>query len=250
MVRFGLVGRGVSHSFSPGYFNSRFLKEGIDARYSLYDLKDIDGFPRIIELNPDLRGLNVTSPYKREVIKYLDELSPEAESLEAVNVIEFKADGKLKGYNTDMMGFMLTLYDLTEEKNISDCGKKALIMGTGGAAAAIALALQQLGWQFKFISRKAGEGAISYGEMNRLIPMSDLIINATPVGLPGYVSNSLPVDYSLINSTHFCYDLNYFPSETIFLKKAREAGARIKNGKEMLFNQARLTWDIWMAGLK
>lgn len=244
MVTYGLIGRGLSHSFSASYFNDKFEREGIDARYMNFDLEDITELPGVIAKHPDLNGLNVTTPYKRDVIGYMDELSEEAAALQSVNVIEFKREqGELllKGHNTDSPGFRQTL-----EGKIG-AGERALIMGTGGAASAVAHALKQLGAEYKTVSRTPDpeKNETGYERMSEILPSARLIVNATPLGMYPKTEACPPVDLTKIGPGHIAYDLIYNPAETLFLKRARENGAMTINGLQMLINQAELSWQIW-----
>lgn len=241
MVEYGLIGRGLSHSFSADFFNEKFRREGIEARYLLFDIPTIDQFSTILSDHPSLRGLNVTSPYKREVMRYLDELSPEAAAIGAVNVIEFTADGKLRGHNTDWDGFCSTIPGVT---------KRAFIMGTGGAASAVALAFEKKGIDYSFVSRTPEKGQLNYEEMNAQLEDETMLINATPLGMYPLTDMIPDVDFSKINRSHFCYDLIYNPAETKFLKEAAKRGARTKNGLEMLKGQAVVAWKIWERSAK
>lgn len=241
MREFGLIGRGLSHSFSADYFNNKFAEKNIDAVYRLHDLTSISELSNLVRL-PNLIGLNVTSPFKREVIAFLDVLSEEAEELNAVNVIkilhEYEGNVKLKGYNTDSEGFGLTLDNFTIIES-------ALIMGTGGAASAVAYALRKRGIPFKIVSRNPDDHHIGYEEMNAILNNYHLIINATPLGMFPNVKSSPPLDFDKITGDHICYDLIYNPSETLFMQKAKEKGALTMNGFQMLLNQAELGWNIW-----
>ena len=241
MKEFGLIGRGLSHSFSADYFNNKFAENNIDAIYRLHDLKSISELSELILL-PNLIGLNVTSPYKREVIPFLDVLSEEAEALNAVNVIKIlrdcEGDVKLKGYNTDSEGFGLTL----DSFPVID---SALIMGTGGASSAVAYALRKRDIPFTFVSRSPDNHSIGYDEMNDVLNNYHLIINATPLGMFPDVKSSPPLDFDKITGNHICYDLIYNPSVTLFMQKAKEKGALTINGLQMLLNQAELGWNIW-----
>lgn len=244
---FGLIGRGIGHSFSARYFNDKFAEYGIDASYSLFDLQNIQELTKLLSSHPKLMGLNVTSPYKREVIQYLDELSDEAKILDAVNVIEFipkgNLDVKLKGHNTDCPAFGISLQNFLSVSNF-DYGK-ALVLGTGGASSAVCLALENLSIPYLQVSRSPLGNEISYYEANRLLPHFNIIVNATPVGMSPNVEFYPDLDYKKISERHFCYDLIYNPSETLFLKKCKEKGATVKNGLEMLTTQADLAWNIW-----
>lgn len=241
MRRFGLIGKGIGHSFSANYFNNKFAENSIDAVYSLFDLNSIADFEEIKKI-PGLAGINVTSPYKREIIPFLDAISDSAKELNAVNVIEIirNDSGKiiLKGHNTDSEGFGKTL-------NVEGKIKSAMILGTGGASSAVGLALSNRNIPFKTVSRNPKGDEISYKECNELIPQTDLIINATPVGMYPDTNIFPDIDYDKICNRHFCYDLIYNPQETLFLKKSRLRGAKTQNGFQMLINQAELAWKIW-----
>lgn len=245
MVEYGLIGRGIGHSFSANYFNTKFARECIAANYSLFDLSDITMLPTLLDSHPGLKGLNVTSPYKRDVIKYLDSLSPEAEALGAVNVVEFQEDpdgGRiLRGHNSDYGGFKKTLSEIGSEVREAP----ALVLGTGGASSAVQLALKTEGIGFKVVSRHPEGEEISYDEANCLLPSCSLVVNATPVGMAPNVNAAPDIDYDRITPRHFFYDLIYNPSETQFLKRAAARGARVLNGLPMLLNQAELSWKIW-----
>lgn len=242
---YGLIGRGIGHSFSANYFNDKFEKESIDASYSLFDLHNIEEIKKIFEEHPNLRGLNVTSPYKRDVIRYVDSLSPAAKELNAVNVVSVLRSplGELflKGDNSDYEGFRLTLKDLFSDKE----DVKAMIMGTGGASTAVALALRMENIPYKIVSRNPKEDEIGYEEMNEMLKDYQLIINATPLGMYPDVDKAPDIDFSRLTEKHICYDLIYNPSETTFLKKAKKRKSRTINGLDMLLNQAELSWKIW-----
>lgn len=242
-MEYGLIGRGISHSFSAEFFNDKFRREGITAKYSLFDLKDISELKELIDNHPDLKGLNVTSPYKRKVIPYLDDLSPEATELNAVNVIKIeRTDGasySLKGYNTDCLGFQKTLH------NILSRDAKAAILGSGGASSAVAFGLSKENIANIVVSRNPINGQISYKELNERLPEFDLIINATPLGMFPETEGCPDIDFSKISQNQIFYDLIYNPAETVFLKKAASMGSKTLNGFEMLLNQAKLAWNIW-----
>lgn len=247
MKVFGLVGRGIGHSFSAGFFNDKFRREGREAEYRPFDLNDISQLKGILDHTPGLCGLNVTSPYKREVIPFLDSLSPEAQALQAVNTIEVisNPDGTrtFRGHNTDCPGFGMTLEGLVAP------GTEALVLGTGGASSAVQLALTKRGISYHVVSRSPRQNEISYKEADELIPSAILIINATPVGMHPHVEEYPDIDYDKISADHICYDLIYNPSETLFLKKASRNGAKTVNGLQMLHNQANLSWEIWQRNL-
>ena len=245
MREFGLIGKNIGHSFSAGYFNDRFKREGIEARYSLFELADISELTDLLKARPLLCGLNVTSPYKREVIPFLDSLSYKAHSLQAVNVIKIirGAEGGilLKGYNTDCPGFAQTLPSLGEVD-------AALVMGTGGAASAVAMALEESDIPYHLVSRNPKGSQIGSKDMNPLLPRCHLIVNATPVGMHPAAERFPDIDYSLLTPGHICYDLIYTPPQTEFLKRAEMWGAATKNGLDMLINQAAGSWEIWNNG--
>ncbi|MCH5217241.1 MAG: shikimate dehydrogenase [Muribaculaceae bacterium] len=243
MREFGLIGRGIGHSFSAGFFNDKFSREGIDARYISFDLEDISMVTDILATHPLIKGFNVTSPYKRDIIPILHSLSPEARELNAVNVVKVgrRTDGSplLEGHNTDCAGFGLTLPSLLPPAS------RALVMGTGGASSAVTLALRKLGVPYLVVSRTPEGQEIGYEEMNRLLPGYNLLVNATPLGMHPRIDACPPVDFEAVGSSHICYDLIYNPPESLFLRKASEKGARTVNGLDMLINQANLSWEIW-----
>lgn len=242
--QFGLIGRQISHSFSADYFNRKFEREGIDARYDLFDLESINQLPEILNNNPDLVGLNVTSPYKREIIPFLDSISEDAREMNAVNVVKISRNGGriiLEGYNTDSEGFRQTLPPLLSGLTSNN----ALILGTGGASSAVKRAFEKEGIEYKIVSRKNSGDCIDYAEASLLIPDSGIIVNATPVGMEDLIDQAPALDYNLINYHHLLYDLIYNPEETLFLKKGKEKGAKTSNGLQMLLNQADLAWQIW-----
>lgn len=244
MARLGLIGYSLEHSFSKGYFEEKFRKEGIEGiKYDNFPLSDIGKFPELIYQNPDLVGLNVTIPYKREVITYLDELSPLAEEIRAVNTITIKREGHkvwLKGHNTDITGFMESIEGQTEAI------KKALILGSGGASQAIMKALEKLQMDYLLISRKRGNKALTYDDVDEtLIKEYPLIINCTPLGMQGREDEKPPLPYEHLGKRNFLYDLIYNPSETLFLKEGKKRGAQTQNGRKMLIGQAEHAWLEW-----
>lgn len=241
---YGLIGKKISHSYSADFFNSKFQKEGIAEFYSLLPIPDATEIFQLIEENPNLKGLNVTIPYKQDVIPLLDEISEEAEKIGAVNVIKISRDNNkifLKGYNTDCIGFKNSLSPLLNE-NI----KSALILGTGGASKAVAFTLSQLKIPYKFVSRFPSEGQLAYKDLDdRMIKENLLIINTTPLGMFPDVESCPSIPYHYLTANHLCYDLVYNPQETKFMKEASRQGATVKNGYEMWLLQALATWDIW-----
>jgi shikimate dehydrogenase len=240
--QYGLIGKNISYSFSKKYFTEKFaLGNFEDCTYENFDLQSIEEFPTLITNNPDLKGLNVTIPYKEVVIPYLDKLSKNAAQIGAVNVIRFTKKGKLKGYNSDYFGFMKSLEPLLQPHH-----KKALILGTGGAAKAVAFALDQLGILYTYVSREAKEGMIDYDRINAAtFDNYHIIINCTPLGTSPDTNAFPPIPYNFFTEKHIAFDLIYNPEETQFLKKAKKNGAITKNGYEMLVLQAERAWKIW-----
>lgn len=241
MRRFGLIGRTLKHSFSKGYFTDKFQREGrTDHVYELFELDTIGAFPLLLERHPDLAGLNVTIPYKKEILPFLDELHPDAQAIGAANTIRFR-NGKKDGFNTDWTGFRDSLQPLLKGPS-----PKALVLGTGGAAAAIRYALQQMEINYKSVSRTTIAEGFSYGELNaELLNQYHLIVNTTPLGTWPDVDSFPPIPYEALTPDHLLYDLVYNPEVTAFLRKGQERGARIKNGYEMLVLQAEASWKIW-----
>lgn len=240
--RFGLLGRNISYSFSKGYFTEKFNNEVFEGNsYENFDISEINYFTELIKNNPDLKGLNVTIPYKEQVIPFLDKLSKKATLIGAVNTIKFTKNGKLKGYNTDYYGFKKSLEPLLEPHH-----KKALILGTGGASKGVAFALDELNIPYTFVSREAKENIIDYDLINATtFDNFQIIINCTPVGTSPNIEACPNLPYEFFTEKHIAYDLIYNPAETTFLKKAKENGAVIKNGLDMLIFQAEKAWKIW-----
>lgn len=242
---YGLIGFPLGHSFSQDFFNKKFNDENINAVYKNFELSSIKDFSNIINNYPELQGLNVTIPYKSEIIPYLDELDYEARRIGAVNVIKFiRTDGDLKliGYNSDITGFRQSIYPLIKEFQ-----RKALVLGTGGASKAVNAGLKKLGIEVKSVSRnKINPETITYSEIDETIMKEHLIIvNTTPVGMYPYIDECPDIPYELLTPNHLCYDLIYNPKETLFMKKSAFFGANVKNGLEMLILQALAAWDIW-----
>ena len=246
MKKYGLIGYPLSHSFSADYFNRKFKNENIvDVEYQLFPLPNIELFNKLIFENKDLFGLNVTIPYKKSIIKYLDFLDEGAKKIAAVNTIKIihKSDGiKLVGYNTDAPAFEQSISKI---KNIRK--KKALILGTGGAANAIEFVLKKMNINYVFVSRHLkAKNIIFYSDINKqIIEEYKFIINATPVGMFPDVDKYPDIPYDFIGKDHVLFDLIYNPNETLFLKFGGENGALVFNGFEMLKLQAKLSWFIW-----
>jgi len=242
--KYGLIGATVSHSFSKSYFDEKFFREGLrDYHYDLYSLPTIEDLKKLLEETPELEGLNVTIPYKEKVVKFLNEIDPEAKKIGAVNVIKIK-DGKLKGYNTDSDAFYETLEKWFPKTETS----KALILGSGGSAKAVKQALKKLGISFETVSREKGKAEHTYEDLendNTIIASAQLIINTTPLGMSPNTNSFPPIDYEQLTADHYVYDLIYNPARTLFLQKAEMRGSHIKNGLEMLHVQAEKAWAIW-----
>lgn len=241
---YGLIGNPLSHSFSAQYFQEKFLKEGFtDADYHLFPMADIGEIRNFIRTQ-SLSGFNVTIPYKSAILKVLDEISDTARETGAVNVVKCTyRNGELflSGHNTDAPAFRSTMEKLPVSK-----GTKALVLGSGGASRAVTFALKTSGYDFKIVSRNPGEGKILYPEVTPAV-LSDhlLIINTTPLGMYPDTGHCPALPYEAFTNRHIAYDLVYNPSQTLFLKKAKENGAMTINGLEMLHTQAELAWKIW-----
>jgi shikimate dehydrogenase len=241
---FGLIGATVSHSFSKAYFDEKFFREGLrDYHYELFPLGNITEIETLLKDTKGLTGLNVTIPYKEQVLKYLDEVDGFAKKIGAVNVIRIR-DGKLQGFNTDSDAF----YETVEKWLPKDKAFKALVLGTGGSSKAVQEALKKLKIDFELVSREAKKGHLTYEDLEKkpdIIADSKLIINTTPLGMTPHTEAMPPITYENIGADHYVYDLIYNPARTLFLQKAEIRGATIKNGLEMLHVQAEKSWMIW-----
>ena len=245
MQKYGLIGYPLKHSFSIGFFNEKFKSEGIDAEYVNFEIPEINDFMEVIEENPNLCGLNVTIPYKEQVIPFLDELDKDTAQIGAVNVIKIvrgpKGKVKLTGYNSDIIGFSQSIQPLLQPYH-----KKALILGTGGSSKAIYHGLKSLGIDSIFVSRTQKEGMLTYEELTpEIMAEHTVIVNCTPVGMYPKVDFCPAIPYELLTPNHLLYDLLYNPNTTLFMKKGEEHGAVTKNGLEMLLLQAFAAWEIW-----
>jgi shikimate dehydrogenase len=240
--RYGLLGKNISYSFSKGYFSDKFNNENLtECSYENFDIPEIESFTTITKETSHLKGLSVTIPYKESVIPFLNKLSKKAAKIGAVNTIKVTKKGKLKGYNTDYYGFKKALEPLLQSHH-----KKALILGTGGASKGIAFALDELDISYTFVSRAPKENTIEYSQINeRTFADYQLIINASPVGTSPNVDAFPLLPYEYFTEKHIAFDLIYNPAETQFLKKAKEQGAQVKNGLDMLIFQAEKAWEIW-----
>lgn len=235
MRHFGIIGFPLLHSFSAKYFNERFATEKIEAEYSLYPMKELTN-ERMNELLDTLDGMNVTMPYKQAIIPYLEQLDETAEAVGAVNVVH-----KRVGYNTDCIGFMESIRPLLGEND-----HKALVLGTGGASKAVCYGLKKLGLSPTLVSRTPKEGMLGYDQLTKeLMNEYTVIVNCTPLGMAPEENTYPAIPYEWISARHLLFDCVYNPEETLFLQKGKAQGARIKNGMEMLFGQAKAAWKIW-----
>lgn len=240
MRKFGLIGRGLSHSFSPQYFEKKFSQESIDAGYDLFDLDSIAEIDNLFD-STELHGLNVTIPYKQAVIPYLDHLVGAALELQAVNTIVFDQGQKI-GYNTDVIGFQKSLRPFLKHGQT-----RALILGTGGASTAVSYVLKNIGVDVFFLSRSPNnEREFSYDECNyNMIDSCTIIVNTTPCGTYPEINDAPKIPYEFITGEHLCYDLIYNPSKSMFLERSEQQGATIVNGLSMLKLQAEASWELW-----
>lgn len=245
MDKYGLIGYPLGHSFSKSYFNEKFANEGINAKYINFEIPTIDALPEILDSNPELKGFNVTIPYKEKVISFLDTISPEARAIGAVNVVKVIHKGKdikLKGYNSDVIGFTKSIEPLLDKSQ-----KKALILGTGGASKAINYGLQSLGLETVFVSRYERPGTIQYDKITpEIIKEYNVVINCTPCGMYPHTDECPKLPYEAMDTHTLLYDLIYNPDETLFMKNGKKYGATVKNGLEMLLLQAFASWEFWI----
>ncbi len=239
--RYGLVGRNISYSFSKGYFTKKFETLGLrDHSYENFDLPQIEGFVQLLESQNNIKGLNVTIPYKEAIIPYLDVMDANAKKIGAVNTI--KIEGKLlKGYNTDVYGFRKALEPLLKKHH-----HKSLILGTGGASKAVAFVLDELGLAYQWVSRTPKEHQIDYASINKeTLREYPVLINCTPLGTYPNILDKPPIPYEFLGRDHLLFDLIYNPGKTAFLKEGESRGAAICNGLRMLELQAEKAWSIW-----
>ncbi len=246
MKQYGLIGKSINHSYSKKFFSKKFSDEGIDANYELYQLETIEEFPELIAKHPDLDGLNVTIPYKQEVMRYLNELDQSAKMVGAVNTIKiehFKGGIRLKGYNTDVVGFeeLLSAVANTKRKN------RALILGTGGASRAVQYVFRKNGIGFLLVSRSSAKhGQVNYHVLTKSVfAKYNIIVNTTPLGMSPKTDAKPPIPYEFINQNHVLIDLIYNPEQTQFLQIGQQKGAQTINGLQMLLTQAEASWNIW-----
>lgn len=241
---FGLIGYPLSHSFSKKYFSDKFEAAQLtDHQYELFPLASIQDFPALLESHSNLNGLNVTIPYKEQVIPFLDEVSPEAREIGAVNTIRL-TKGKKEGFNTDVYGFETSLLNWVPIDQWKQ--KLALILGTGGASKAVAYTLKKQGVSYKMVSRTVSKGDLTYTELNQLDWKEiGLVVNTTPLGMYPDISSCPSIPYTHLNKGHYLMDLVYNPEKPLFLLNGEKQGSSILNGLEMLHLQAEKAWEIW-----
>ena len=243
MRKFGLIGKTLVHSFSKKYFTEKFEREAVDANYELYSMANVDSLRQFVQEH-SLCGLNVTIPYKQDVIPLLDEIDSEAQMVGAVNVIKIKREGErlcLKGFNTDVVGFRNSLKPLLKPWHTS-----ALVLGTGGASKAVLYVLENLDIAARCVSRQKREGMLTYETLDAdVMRRNTLIVNTTPLGTFPNVDTCPDIPYRLLTEKHLLFDLVYNPEQTLFMKKGLQNGAAVKNGYEMLVGQAIASYEIW-----
>lgn len=244
MQEYGLIGFPLGHSFSARFFAEKFAAEGIAATYANFEIPTADLLPGLVAARPALVGLNVTIPHKQAVIPLLDDLSPEARAIGAVNVIRIHRDGdavRLVGHNSDVIGFGRSIRSLLRPHH-----RRALVLGTGGASLAVVHALRQLGVEPVYVSRTPRPGALTYADLDAAaMAAHTVVVNCSPVGMYPHVDESPAIPYGELTPAHLLYDLVYNPPETAFLRQGAARGATVKNGLEMLHLQALAAWDIW-----
>ena len=244
MDKYGLIGYPLGHSFSVNYFNQKFADEGINAKYINFEIPTVDQIIEVVSANAELKGLNVTIPYKERVIEFLDQLSPEARAIGAVNVIRVTHEGgkiRMKGFNSDVIGFTQSIEPMLENYH-----KKALVLGTGGASKAICYGLKNLGLETVCVSRYERPETICYKDITpEVVKEYNVIVNCTPLGMFPKTEQCPQLPYEALDEKNILYDLVYNPDVTLFMKKGAERGAQVKNGLEMLLLQAFVSWEMW-----
>jgi shikimate dehydrogenase len=240
-VRFGLIGKNISYSFSRGYFTKKFSEMGLDRHsYENFDLERIDQFTDIMEQNSTIKGFNVTIPYKEQIMPFLSQIDPEAQAIGAVNTIKILGN-KTVGFNTDAYGFQKSIEPYLKEHH-----KKALILGTGGASKAVSFVLNKLGISYKFVSRNPKSNQYNYTDLNKQVLLGHtVIINCTPLGTYPNINDKPNIPYNFITDQHLLFDLIYNPEKTAFLLAGELQGGNISNGSNMLQFQAEKSWEIW-----
>lgn len=242
---YGLIGRKLGHSFSADFFNKKFKEEGINEEYRLFPLENIEDLSGLLSRYPDLKGLNVTIPYKEQVIPMLSSVSDDVKKIGAVNVIKIsRVNDKciLNGFNTDTYGFRISLLPL-----LNPDIKNALILGTGGASKAVEFVLKDLGLNVTFVSRRKNNSSVlTYSEIDEsIVARNLLVVNTTPLGMFPDIDSCPDFPYHYLTKKHICFDLVYNPLETKFMICSSKFGATTKNGLEMLHLQAIAAWEIW-----
>ena len=243
MKLYGLIGYPLGHSFSKKYFTDKFEREGLtDCGYELFPIPSIKDFPSLLSSHSDLKGLNVTIPYKQQVLEYITDITDAVNNIGAANTIKITGD-KLVAYNTDVIGF-----EISFKKKLKPSHKKALILGTGGSSKAVQYVLRKSGIDFLLVTRskKQGDGIIEYSMIDEeMLNDHQIIINCTPAGMFPNDNECPQIPYQFISNKHYLFDLVYKPEKTLFLKKGEDKGAIIQNGYEMLLIQAEESWKIW-----
>lgn len=245
MDKYGLIGYPLGHSFSISYFNQKFADEKIPAKYENFEISSIDQLQEVLDSNPELCGLNVTIPYKEKVLPFLDDISPEARAIGAVNVIKVIHQDKktlLKGFNSDVIGFTQSIEPMLQPQ----WHKRALVLGTGGASKAVSYGLKSLGLETVYVSRYDRPGCITYKDITpEVVKEYNVIVNCTPLGMYPKTEECPDLPYEAMDSHNILYDLIYNPDETLFMKKGARRDAATKNGLEMLLLQAFASWEFW-----
>ena len=242
MRRFGIIGRPLGHSASARHFTAKFEREGLDCAFAQYELPSIEALPELLANTPELVGFNVTIPYKQQVMRYLDALSPEAERIGAVNCVRRMADGRLVGYNTDIIGLRVAFDELLGATPIDH----ALVLGTGGASQAVQYALMEREIPYALVSRDVAKGEYTYDNLpTEVVAASKFIINATPVGTYPAVDEAPRIPYAYLTPGHHLLDLVYNPPVTQFMAYGQQRGAKTMNGETMFLGQAVAGWTIW-----
>ncbi len=241
MKRYGLIGKKLGHSFSAAYFTEKFLREGLSEYcYTPFELDEIESLPDFLAQMPELQGFNVTIPYKQVILRYLDDLSPEAREIGAVNCVKRESRGWV-GYNTDFIGFEQALAPLLDETP-----EEALVLGTGGASQAVQYVLTRWGIPYALVSREASRGNYTYDNLPpEVVQQAHLIVNTTPLGTWPHTEEAPRIPYAYLSAQHRLFDLVYNPPLTTFLHYGEQRGARIQNGEAMLIGQAEAAWKIW-----
>lgn len=248
MYQLGLIGKPLTHSFSKAYFEKKFaVAPYTDFVYNNYELNTVDDFPNLLKSRPQIIGLNVTIPYKEKILKYVDYQDDIVKKIGAANTLTIKADGSVKAYNTDVIGFKKSL-----EPMLTAAHHKALILGTGGASKAVAYALSQLQIPYLFVSRNPKDAqTISYNQLTKnLVSAHQIVVNTTPLGTFPNADTCPYFPFDFVTNRHIFYDLVYNPTQTLFMKKAQAKGAVVSNGLEMLQLQAEASWQIWLKNIR